>query len=128
MIRRPPRSTRTDTLFPYTTLFLSGGGGHAELLFHRLDQLHHLDEGLAADRFDDLLVGKGHLDYLCYLKLETAIDLETREPNWVCRVIAASAAPTCFRPPSAGRPRWCAGQPVRPARRAGPPAWWRAGP
>src|SRR3546814_19934767 len=29
MIRRPPRSTRTDTLFPYTTLFRSFG--------HRLD-------------------------------------------------------------------------------------------
>src|SRR3546814_6769468 len=28
MIRRPPRSTRTDTLFPYTTLFLSHHGGH----------------------------------------------------------------------------------------------------
>src|SRR3546814_1691042 len=25
MIRRPPRSTRTDTLFPYTTLFRSLG-------------------------------------------------------------------------------------------------------
>src|SRR3546814_2897003 len=25
MIRRPPRSTRTDTLFPYTTLFRSYG-------------------------------------------------------------------------------------------------------
>src|SRR3546814_6523694 len=25
MIRRPPRSTRTDTLFPYTTLFRSTG-------------------------------------------------------------------------------------------------------
>src|SRR3546814_12854253 len=25
MIRRPPRSTRTDTLFPYTTLFRSRG-------------------------------------------------------------------------------------------------------
>src|SRR3546814_1842675 len=25
MIQRPPRSTRTDTLFPYTTLFLSSG-------------------------------------------------------------------------------------------------------
>src|SRR3546814_1792803 len=25
MIRRPPRSTRTDTLFPYTTLFRSWG-------------------------------------------------------------------------------------------------------
>src|SRR3546814_9741284 len=40
MIRRPPRSTRTDTLFPYTTLFRSDVvagdaqaislGGHAE--------------------------------------------------------------------------------------------------
>src|SRR3546814_20203682 len=35
MIRRPPRSTRTDTLFPYTTLFRSvaaprfPGVGHA---------------------------------------------------------------------------------------------------
>src|SRR3546814_15820760 len=30
MIRRPPRSTRTDTLFPYTTLFRSDAGklGH----------------------------------------------------------------------------------------------------
>src|SRR3546814_7710866 len=31
MIRRPPRSTRTDTLFPYTTLFRSDKreiGGH----------------------------------------------------------------------------------------------------
>src|SRR3546814_7717154 len=27
MIRRPPRSTRTDTLFPYTTLFRSTGNG-----------------------------------------------------------------------------------------------------
>src|SRR3546814_8466408 len=27
MIRRPPRSTRTDTLFPYTTLFRSGARG-----------------------------------------------------------------------------------------------------
>src|SRR3546814_4654651 len=26
MIRRPPRSTRTDTLFPYTTLFRSATG------------------------------------------------------------------------------------------------------
>src|SRR3546814_4390556 len=26
MIRRPPRSTRTDTLFPYTTLFRSDRG------------------------------------------------------------------------------------------------------
>src|SRR3546814_13395705 len=29
MIRRPPRSTRTDTLFPYTTLFRSARGADA---------------------------------------------------------------------------------------------------
>src|SRR3546814_12652088 len=35
MIRRPPRSTRTDTLFPYTTLFRSDHGGIAS---HIADQ------------------------------------------------------------------------------------------
>src|SRR3546814_6557110 len=43
MIRRPPRSTRTDTLFPYTTLFRSGFaagmpdvGGHTHRRHQRL--------------------------------------------------------------------------------------------
>src|SRR3546814_15817399 len=31
MIRRPPRSTRTDTLFPYTTLFRSRRSGNVGL-------------------------------------------------------------------------------------------------
>src|SRR3546814_1734484 len=30
MIRRPPRSTRTDTLFPYTTLFRSAAGANPD--------------------------------------------------------------------------------------------------
>src|SRR3546814_16990600 len=30
MIRRPPRSTRTDTLFPYTTLFRSASSASGE--------------------------------------------------------------------------------------------------
>src|SRR3546814_7810931 len=32
MIRRPPRSTRTDTLFPYTTLFRSLGKAYWQRL------------------------------------------------------------------------------------------------
>src|SRR3546814_7806665 len=36
MIRRPPRSTRTDTLFPYTTLFRSAGD-----LWPAVAQRHH---------------------------------------------------------------------------------------
>src|SRR3546814_13775057 len=31
MIRRPPKSTRTDTLFPYTTLFRSKAAHHGRL-------------------------------------------------------------------------------------------------
>src|SRR3546814_4588718 len=34
MIRRPPRSTRTDTLFPYTTLFRSPKSGLTSLHTH----------------------------------------------------------------------------------------------
>src|SRR3546814_11235619 len=41
MIRRPPRSTRTDTLFPYTTLFRSERDllGGAALEIHGADAL-----------------------------------------------------------------------------------------
>src|SRR3546814_10321057 len=35
MIRRPPRSTRTDTLFPYTTLFRSQEANHTAAEFVR---------------------------------------------------------------------------------------------
>src|SRR3546814_9749155 len=38
MIRRPPRSTRTDTLFPYTTLFRSLQGRRAA--GHQLHRRH----------------------------------------------------------------------------------------
>src|SRR3546814_1451871 len=37
MIRRPPRSTRTDTLFPYTTLFRSIGF-HGHTVAHKPDR------------------------------------------------------------------------------------------
>src|SRR3546814_3504073 len=42
MLRRPPRSTRTDTLFPYTTLFRSKNGreGHDGACGHRADTRH----------------------------------------------------------------------------------------
>src|SRR3546814_18784993 len=46
MIRRPPRSTRTDTLFPYTTLFRSwpvlhaGRQGPDQAHRERVDQAH----------------------------------------------------------------------------------------
>src|SRR3546814_4480909 len=46
MIRRPPRSTRTDTLFPYTTLFRSQCGlPHGQR--HRLSTNSKRQAGLA---------------------------------------------------------------------------------
>src|SRR3546814_8664420 len=39
MIRRPPRSTRTDTLFPYTTLFRSCNIRPRTVVEHRVDTL-----------------------------------------------------------------------------------------
>src|SRR3546814_7163268 len=50
MIRRPPRSTRTDTLFPYTTLFRSVGQRRRQRHDHR--RLHH-----SADEEDGLPAG-----------------------------------------------------------------------
>src|SRR3546814_12973493 len=47
MIRRPPRSPRTDTLFPYTTLFRS------QPLLHRRGR-QHVREAVGGARFDPL--------------------------------------------------------------------------
>src|SRR3546814_4621135 len=64
MIRRPPRSTRTDTLFPYTTLFRSpdaraktvgGVVGKCDRLLDRLEG------GDRQDGTEDLLLEDAHV-------------------------------------------------------------------
>src|SRR3546814_470724 len=42
MIRRPPRSTRTDTLFPYTTLFRSIVDARPDVYNHNLETVPRL--------------------------------------------------------------------------------------
>src|SRR3546814_20224320 len=64
MIRRPPRSTRTDTLFPYTTLFRSEAAAIAQHAMRFLQGRG--DVGDVADAEGDRigveeLVGKGQL-------------------------------------------------------------------
>src|SRR3546814_18110929 len=83
MIRRPPRSTRTDTLFPYTTLFRSAGIGREELqrrglrrgrgdddrIFHRaifFELTHDLRDGRA-------LLADGDVDAIELLALIGAL-------------------------------------------------------
>src|SRR3546814_1507055 len=66
MIRRPPRSTRTDTLFPYTTLFRSdiAALGHQHdaqilgaLVAHILQDRQLLVGDQLRDRLDQLALG-----------------------------------------------------------------------
>src|SRR3546814_20256990 len=55
MIRRPPRSTRTDTLFPYTTLFRSKAVG-ADI--DRLAIAHRTEAGMEIDAGQPLGAGR----------------------------------------------------------------------
>src|SRR3546814_15827580 len=68
MIRRPPRSTRTDTLFPYTTLFRSkvrpGAGGTGKFRHHvgRPGQATRGKKG--GDEIMPAMLGKRFVDQL----------------------------------------------------------------
>src|SRR3546814_15069465 len=78
LVRRPPRSTRTDTLFPYTTLFRSRGAlrqvgaraerralvrenddAHVVVCLGRLEGGDHLADELAAQGVAVLGVAQG---------------------------------------------------------------------
>src|SRR3546814_1630820 len=55
MIRRPPRSTRTDTLFPYTTLFRSRACACGECSERRIaHRCRHANAASRANRAVDL--------------------------------------------------------------------------
>src|SRR3546814_17278992 len=66
MIRRPPRSTRTDTLFPYTTLFRSAA-------MEKLVQ--------------NVLVALGHrIDNLAWMQPETKVKAKKKLANFTVKI------------------------------------------
>src|SRR3546814_4133643 len=84
MIRRPPRSTRTDTLFPYTTLFRSRvvkGGRFRD----------HVDMG------DIVALAAGYrdagADELVFYDIGASPDGRSVDPAWVERVARAIDIP-----------------------------------
>src|SRR3546814_20401266 len=84
MIRRPPRSTRTDTRFPYTTLFrshLPKGGFAAQRSRQRLDLLVDLfaHVGDPAQLTIDLQAAIGHHRSVPGLPGLTSISPDPRE-------------------------------------------------
>src|SRR3546814_2564783 len=100
MIRRPPRSTRTDTLFPYTTLFRSlpvmlvghvAGGEHAldrslggaaaqpgadlqVAVVHRQLALEQAGVGRMADGDDEAVqIGRAHAELQSLMRISYAV-------------------------------------------------------
>src|SRR3546814_17165754 len=121
MIRRPPRSTRTDTLFPYTTLFrspqqilpLEGGASADHLDRPARQQAHERQRGhrLAAAALPDNGVGLAWAD---------------RERNLVadvCAVVLQAHGAALDLPPGVPPPRPPAPHPHTPTSRDrhGPP-------
>src|SRR3546814_13732653 len=87
MIRRPHRSTRTDTLLPYTTLFRSRAVVEARLARH--------DTATGGRRFNALLATASINDAIEYYRLFAAAQAEKRQadPDYVPLNIAAVFSP-----------------------------------
>src|SRR3546814_12106526 len=86
MIRRPPRSTRTDTLFPYTTLFRSivAAPGLSDHL-----RPGHRDLDLRP------LPGRLHPCYIVYITFRTQLHPEQAPlPTYVANLIVGADLPT----------------------------------
>src|SRR3546814_15206784 len=82
MIRRPPRSTRTDTLFPYTTLFRFGGPGSC---FRRSTSVGVESPATSPPSKDELARGAAHARFAAMPSL--------LDPGARGRVILVGAGP-----------------------------------
>src|SRR3546814_14802260 len=76
MIRRPPRSTRTDTLFPYTTLFRSFGDKDPIDKVIAIGANRFKVIGVFSDK-GDAIIGPG--DRFCLIPISKAEQLEASE-------------------------------------------------
>src|SRR3546814_16407148 len=89
MIRRPPRSTRTDTLFPYTTLFRSGLGptGFRQTLQRRFAAVEGSNEICGFDRLIIFHTETQFADVICpkhrrYIRRESCL-ARGMVPRWI---------------------------------------------
>src|SRR3546814_2782408 len=95
MIRRPPRSTRTDTLFPYTTLFRSVFACRfhcrRQHFFHIILLSHRFRWGRRSEEHTSELQSLMRISYAVFcLKKKNKLDQHSRNnaPHFSERVIA----------------------------------------
>src|SRR3546814_17280886 len=113
MIRRPPRSTRTDTLFPYTTLFRSDVGGTG--LGHRVAARPRSGGSAVLDAPGNYLGPRAHRGHRGPVSAMTAV--AERAVSFPCA--AAELVGILHLPAAAARPGVLivvGGPPYRPGR------------
>src|SRR3546814_19451579 len=96
MIRRPPRSTRTDTLFPYTTLFRSGHLGAQRGVEVREGLVEQEDVRLGGDGSGEghpLLLPSRERSGLALAEPAQTDELERRLDAIAASLLAAEAVP-----------------------------------
>src|SRR3546814_11056439 len=112
MIRRPPRSTRTDTLFPYTTLFRSGDLEVAR--FRTLDDLGDVKGKKALVRVDlNVPMSEGRVTDATRLEAAVPTITELADKGAVVLILAHFG-----RPKGARRPDMSLSLLTRPARKS----------
>src|SRR3546814_5319323 len=99
MMRRPPRSTRTDTLFPYTTLFRSLAVGDQCLgidqggaVFEQRGQAQQHGGGIAARVADDASLGHRRT-----VELDQAVDRSEEHTSELQSLMRISYAVFCLK-------------------------------
>src|SRR3546814_18150875 len=114
MIRRPPRSTRTDTLFPYTTLFRSEGDGLPKTPDAARRAIHKALAG-----FIDKLAGPRSEAWAPFIVREQMNPTDAFDRLWagptgsnlgplvtLVRIAPGAADEAAARPPEIGRASW----------------------
>src|SRR3546814_5960116 len=92
MIRRPPRSTRTDTLFPYTTLFRSHARAPSLRYSNALNFPFKHDARLRLHTFTHVLAQRFYVGAACATEIEEEVAMLFRNLRRAFREATAA----CF--------------------------------
>src|SRR3712207_6897108 len=95
MIRRPPRST----LFPYTTLFRSGGENLEDRRAAARAEVHRVHAGELPERLQGGQVTAGQVDDVQVRSEEHTFELQSRQ-YLVCRLLLEKKKTTSFSVPT----------------------------
>src|SRR3546814_1541400 len=101
MIRRPPRSTRTDTLFPYTTLFRSS----ARVVVIGLGEKGKFDGAAFRRAVTEAAVALGKLPIATASVFLTGLDVPGKDTAWKLRCAALAMDAKAYRYPRTFKPK-----------------------